>query len=116
MVVRFDKDLDRHLRDRATRFGEVLASVLPVRGLSQYRLSLRANLGAETVNRVVRGHRPPTETQVLRIGVALLMTRGQLSLMSSLLEAAEFDPLGTTEMPSEEEHGEGRLLPGRRSA
>jgi transcriptional regulator with XRE-family HTH domain len=116
VVVRFDKELDRHLRERATRFGEVLATVLAKRGLSQYRLSLRANLGAETVNRVVRGRRPPTEAQVLRMGVALLMTTEQLSLMSSLLEAAEFDPLGTIEMTLEQQRGERRLLPRRRSA
>ncbi len=115
-MVRFNKELDRHLRERATRFGEALALVLPRKRFSQYRLSLLTNLGAETVNRIVRGHRPPTETQVLRIGIALLMTQDQLSLMSSLLEAAEFDPLGDSDMLKEREDGERPILSGRRSA
>lgn len=115
MATQFGADIDRLMRERARQSGRVLRRILAERSLSQYRLALRANLAPETVNRIVRCHRAPTETQAFRLGAALIMTASQRSAMSQLLELCEFDPLGQEDEAVEEHHDEQRrLLPGRR--
>ena len=71
-----------------TEFAKTLACILAERGLSQYCLPLRAGIGPETVNRLVNGVRPPTEWQVLRIGIGLTGEISQVRSINRLLDEA----------------------------
>ena len=117
MVVRFDKETDRLLRERAKEFGEVMTETLRLLGLTQYGLSDKANLPPETVNRITRGRRAATEVQVLRMGSAALMSAEQRWELSLMLEIAQFDPMGGF-VKKGRGHNAGRrtVLPRRRSA
>jgi hypothetical protein len=72
-----------------TEFGELLDKLLRLRGVSQYWLGNHSNLGAETICRIRRGKRRPTERHVLRIAVPLLMQPWQIEATNALMEAAE---------------------------
>jgi predicted transcriptional regulator len=111
MAIRFgDGLLDKLLRERARHFGPILRGVLKEFGLSQYKLAWLANVGPVDLNRIVKGHRPPTEVQALRIACAVIMNKDQRSLASSILEEAGFDPLGLEDEAAEEYLDEGRRV------
>jgi hypothetical protein len=73
----------------STEFGRLLDKLLRLRGVSQYWLGNHSNLGAETICRLRKGRRRPTERHVLRIAVPLLMQPWQIEATNALMEAAE---------------------------
>jgi transcriptional regulator with XRE-family HTH domain len=94
MAIRFgDGLLDKLMRERARQFGPVVAHAMKQLGFSQYEVAQRGNIGPVTLNRIVRGHRPPTEAQALRIAAAFMAPR-ERQVASWVLEMAGFDPLG----------------------
>jgi transcriptional regulator with XRE-family HTH domain len=80
------------MNDRA--FAVKLQHLLAVLGISQYRLVQLSGLGADTICRLAQGTRNPTETQVLRIGIALGMNRDQISVLLDIAGFYPFPPLG----------------------
>lgn len=94
MASRFgDGLLDKLMRERARQFGPVVAHAMKQLGFTQYEVAQRGNIGPVTLNRIVKGHRPPTEAQALRIAAALMGAR-ERQVASWVLEMAGFDPLG----------------------
>jgi len=85
----------------ATEFGDLLYRTLKDRGMSQYRLAARTNLGPETINRIVKGVRRPTEAQILRIAMVLLGSQRQIMDTNLLLERGDCYTLGQPPAPAE---------------
>jgi hypothetical protein len=77
------------LGEPSSEFGELLDKLLRLRGVSQYWLGNHSNLGAETICRIRKGTRRPTERHVLRIAVPLLMQPWQIEATNALMEAAD---------------------------
>ncbi|MDI6872039.1 MAG: helix-turn-helix domain-containing protein [Bacillota bacterium] len=75
-------------------FSHILTAVMGELGLTQYRLVQLSGLGADTICRLAQGTRNPTETQVLRIGIALGMNRAQISILLDIAGFYPFPPLG----------------------
>ncbi len=109
-----DTLVDKLLRERAEQFGPELKRLFGQLGLTQYEVARRANLGADTLNRIVRGHRAATEAQALRIACAVAMTAKQRQVASEIVDGACFDPLGL-EDHTVEKHQDGQppVLRGR---
>ena len=77
------------LSEPSSEFGELLDKLLRLRWVSQYWLGNHSNLGAETICRIRKGKRRPTERHVLRIAVPLLMQPWQIEATNALMEAAD---------------------------
>jgi transcriptional regulator with XRE-family HTH domain len=85
----------------ATEFGDLLYQILKERRMSQYRLAGLTNLGPETINRLIKGVRRPTEAQILRISMVLLGSQRQITATNLLLERGDCYTLGQPPPPAE---------------
>ena len=75
-------------------FADILKVIMGRKGLTQYRLVQLSGLGADTICRLAQGTRNPTETQVLRIGIALELNRNQIGVLLDIAGFYPFPPLG----------------------
>jgi len=68
-----------------TEFGALLLELLDRKGLSCYEIGEASGLGADTISKLVNGHRPPTERHILRLIPPLLMTDDDIESANRLL-------------------------------
>lgn len=80
-----------------TEFARLLARTLVERGMAQHRLAMRSGVGPVTINRIVNGVRPPTEWQLLRIGIGLTGDFDQVKAINKLLDEAGLVTFGEAE-------------------
>lgn len=72
-----------------SEFGVVLLDMLDRKGLSCYELGEASGLGADTISKLVNGHRPPTERHILRLIPPLLMAEDDIESANRLLTVAD---------------------------
>jgi len=72
-----------------SEFGDLLLRLLEQKRVSQYQLSRAANLGPETISRLISGERPARERHALRIAIALFMEPWQIDATNDLLDIAD---------------------------
>lgn len=89
-----------------TEFARLLARTLVERGMAQHRLAMRSGVGPVTINRIINGVRPPTEWQLLRIGIGLTGDLEQIKQINRLLDEAGLRVFGEAEHYWQEEDGE----------
>ena len=80
-----------------TEFARLLARTLVERGMAQHRLAMRSGVGPVTINRIINGVRPPTEWQLLRIGIGLTGDLEQIKEINRLLDEAGLRVFGEAE-------------------
>jgi transcriptional regulator with XRE-family HTH domain len=95
-----------------TEFARLLAQTLVEHGMAQHRLAMRSGVGPVTINRLVNGVRPPTEWQLLRIGIGLTGDLEQIKEINRLLDEAGLKVFGEAEQywseEEDDEHDEDR--------
>lgn len=89
-----------------TEFARLLARTLVERGMAQHRLAMRSGVGPVTINRIVNGVRPPTEWQLLGIGIGLTGDLQQIKEINRLLDEAGLRVFGEAERFWQEEEGD----------
>lgn len=90
-------------------YRELLWQCLIESDMTQYRLAHLSGVGPCTLNRILNGRRPPTELQVIRLALAMLLNGCQKQALNRHLDSAEFYIL-----PVEEDGDDGTagiLLP-----
>ena len=71
-------------------YREFLWKCLITSGMTQYRLAELSGVGPTTLNRILNGRRGATETQVMRLALALVLSPRQKRFVNEHLDSAEY--------------------------